>query len=278
MGKPGRIRGRLSILVLQNVSDSEDAGNARLKDKKDIKEYGKVSKSFEFYGTPVAPFEFLCILKFVNIPNWEFGEPSGVTEGQFPVLQEPHLKKYEELIRKLPGSLPLLVKLHIAECSKLEFLINETATYPNLEMLEIIINCDSLTHFKLKSVNKLKYLLVKDCKNLENVEVSENANWNLQFVEDLEIFDCPKLNLISEANLPTLNLKTLLISNCINLESMPNQICRILTSLEELSIFCCSKLQPFPNGGFPPILQSLLIEKCDLVTLQHASIQYGVTH
>ncbi|KAK0574349.1 hypothetical protein LWI29_022251 [Acer saccharum] len=167
------------------------------------------------------------------------------------------------------GSLPLLVKLHIVECSKLEFLVNETAGYPNLELLEIISGCDSLTHFKLKSFNKLKYLFIKDCKNLENIEVPEDANWNLQFIEDLGIFDCPKLNLISEAGLPAPSLKSLVISNCNNLESIPNQMYR-LTSLEELSIFCCSKLQSFPNGGLPPNLQSLLIEKCDLLTPQHA--------
>ncbi|KAK3218265.1 hypothetical protein Dsin_012235 [Dipteronia sinensis] len=218
MGKPRRIRGRLSILVLQNVSDSEDAGNARLKDKKDIKEYGKVSKSFEFYGKPVAPFEFLCILKFVNIPNWEFGEPSGVTEGQFPVLQEPHLKKYEELIRKLPGSLPLLVKLHIAECSKLEFLINETASthlynMVSLTSLKNIGGCKNLKLFPDEGLlpASLTSLLIIEFSKLETLNL--NGLQLNSSLEKMEINTCANLCSMSTRSLPS-TLSSLEITRC----------------------------------------------------------------
>ncbi|KAK1551804.1 hypothetical protein Q3G72_005089 [Acer saccharum] len=155
-------------------------------------------------------------------------------------------------------------------CRELHFLANDTAAYPNLQILKIRSSCDSLTNFKLKSFNKLEYLLIEDCKNLEIIEVPANANWNLHFIADLEIHDCPKLNLISEAGLPAPNLRTFLISNCNNLESMPREMYRLLTSLQELSILCCPKLQSFPDGGLPSNLQSLLIEKCDLLTPQQA--------
>ncbi|KAK0573879.1 hypothetical protein LWI29_014998 [Acer saccharum] len=241
---------------------------AALHEETDIED--KNTADSEFYGKSDTPFECLCTLKFINIPNWKFWEASGITVGQFPVIQELHLEKCEQLIGKLPGSLPLLVKLYIEECSKLEFLVNETAGFPNLERLEIISSCDSLTKFKLKSFNKLQYLLIRDCKNLENIEVPEDVNWNLQFIADIKIHDCPKLNLISETGLPAPNLKKFLISNCNHLESMPREMYRLLTSLQQLSMSCCPKLQSFPDGGLPSNLQSLLIEKCDLLTPQQA--------
>ncbi|KAK3223802.1 hypothetical protein Dsin_010827 [Dipteronia sinensis] len=48
---------------------------------------------------------------------------------------------------------------------------------------------------------------------------------------------------------------------------MPEQMNKQFTSLETLEISCCPKLESFPNGGLPPSLKKLLIQKCDSLTV-----------
>ncbi|TXG55944.1 hypothetical protein EZV62_017257 [Acer yangbiense] len=57
--------------------------------------------------------------------------------------------------------------------------------------------------------------------------------------------------------------------NCNGLLSMPEQMHTLLTSLQVLNVSSCPKIVSFPNGGLPTNLQSLLIQNCDLLTLQH---------
>ncbi|KAF2293681.1 hypothetical protein GH714_004125 [Hevea brasiliensis] len=58
------------------------------------------------------------------------------------------------------------------------------------------------------------------------------------------------------------NLKLLSVSECNNLQSMPQQMQR-LTSLRTLTIAECAALASFPDGGLPVNLELLSVSKCN---------------
>ncbi|KAK4841486.1 hypothetical protein QYF36_005359 [Acer negundo] len=315
--------GKLSILQLQKVRGAEDAENADLKNKKNIKELefswsstgladgettileklhphenieklsirgncsslpslGQLSSlqelhvknmlvlesiHVEFYGNAVIPFASLCILKFEDMPKWINWSALTDTGGGFPSLQELHIRKCDYLI-EIPNCLPLLELLFISECWQLQF--QDFIDYPALQTLHIE-SCNYPMNFTLNFFSNLKFLQIQDCRYLRFLEISEELHHQeLSFFQELEISECPNMELFSGRGLPAPNLTTFSISNGNNLRSMPEQMHMLLSSLQTLNISGCPKLVSFPDGGLPPSLQILTIKNCVNLTPQNS--------
>ena len=75
----------------------------------------------EFYGEIVDSFRSLESLNFSKMLEWEVWcfPSSGNEERLFPCLRVLRMRECPNLVEKLPNSLSSLMKLEIAECSKL---------------------------------------------------------------------------------------------------------------------------------------------------------------
>lgn len=156
-----------------------------------------------------------------------------------------------------------LKTLYIRNCRKLELLSPEEPMrhYPFLRHLCIKSSCDSLKSVALESFPKLRNLVIWDCANFSTISI---LNEHIS-MDALEIGDCPKLHSFPTGGLLTPNLTSLVIHNCRNLKTLPEQLYK-LTSLESLFINECPELESFPKGGFPDSLTSLCLISCQKLT------------
>ncbi|XP_057742957.1 putative disease resistance protein At3g14460 [Arachis stenosperma] len=158
-----------------------------------------------------------------------------------------------------PGNcLPKSLKtLKILNCSKLEF-PQQQQQKCDLEELQIHFSCDSLTALSLDAFPNLKNLEISWCSDLESVSMSEPPHVALQ---RLTISWCCKLVSLAGEGLAAPNLTHLHVSFCSKLEALPRHMNTLLPNLHSLDINSCQKVCRFPEGGFPPNLKQLNIEK-----------------
>ncbi|XP_044495668.1 putative disease resistance protein At3g14460 [Mangifera indica] len=135
----------------------------------------------------------------------------------------------------LPWSLK---QLEISRCKKLQHL--EGINFTLLESLEID-SCESLTHLSSQGLlsNTLKSLVVRDCINLTTL--SSRSRCVYEKLEDLHIWNCPRLKSIEEAFHSTSCLKSMYLYDLQNLDLFGIQN---LTSLERLVIRSSSMSLP----------------------------------
>ncbi|TXG55934.1 hypothetical protein EZV62_017247 [Acer yangbiense] len=222
-----------------------------------------------FYGngsSAFVSFTSLSILKFEDMPNWIHWSSLAVTGGGFPSLQELHIQKCENLI-EIPNCLPSLELLFINECWQLQF--DDFIDYPALQTLHIE-SCNYLTNFSLNFSSQIKFLRIQNCRYLRFLEISEELHQELSLFGELEISECPNMELFSGRGFPAPNLTTFSVLNCNNLRSMPEQMHTLLSSLQTLKISGCPKLVSFPDGGLPLSLQTLTIQNCVNLNPQNA--------
>ncbi|XP_010275815.1 PREDICTED: putative disease resistance protein At3g14460 isoform X1 [Nelumbo nucifera] len=158
---------------------------------------------------------------------------------------------------------PKLQTLSVTACQSLEF-------FPTM-----IHNLTCLTHLTISQCSgftsspavdgvrglwpaSLEFLCLKDFSNLD---LPSRFWWlhNLTSLQTLIIVGCSSLKHFPNGLLPT--LKRLCISDCKNLESLPEQM-NLFTSLGHLSINKCSRLVTFPSGGLPKKLEKMQIGGC----------------
>ncbi|KAL5858015.1 hypothetical protein ACOSQ3_005473 [Xanthoceras sorbifolium] len=95
------------------------------------------SLASEFYGEGcLKPFQFLEILRFENLQEWDSWETTKKSERveTFPRLRELSIKNCPKLTGKLPIHLPSLEKLVIKECAQL---VVSLSSFPVLCKLEV---------------------------------------------------------------------------------------------------------------------------------------------
>ncbi|PON74390.1 LRR domain containing protein [Parasponia andersonii] len=71
------------------------------------------------------------------------------------------------------------------------------------------------------------------------------------------------------ATLALESLRSLTLTDCNNLRSLPQHMHRLLPSLADLEIDGCPEIESFPQGGLPSKLEGLRIRNCSKLLAQH---------
>jgi hypothetical protein len=248
------------------------------------------------------PFASLQKLEFLFMPRWREWIPYTDSDeeggGAFPLLKELWIQDCPNLTNALP-ILPSLSTLGIENCPLLVVSIprnpifttkklNGNSRYmfikkssPGLVSLKgdfllkgmeqiggistflqaiEVEKCDSLKCLNLELFPNLRSLEIKRCANLESLCADEECLVDFTSLASLKIIQCPDLVYFPELRAP--ELRKLQLLECINLESLPKHMHFLFPSLVDLCLYACSKLELFPEGGFPSKLESLEIIEC----------------
>ncbi|KAL5549181.1 hypothetical protein UlMin_004412 [Ulmus minor] len=202
-----------------------------------------------FYGND-SPFKSLEVLHFSDMPEWK----------KWLFIEVPRLKElWLEGCPKLVAGLPncnTLTTLRIYSCPKLEFPGN--IRYESLEILTIE-KFEALKSIPLDYFPKLKALSLRYCQNFESFSFAGEPPLVL---ESFDLMGLPKFVSFPEGGLPAPSLNVFRIKECENLRSLPQQMRRLLPSLNYLEVTNCGEIESWPEGGLPSNLESLLIEGC----------------
>ncbi|PRQ21241.1 putative P-loop containing nucleoside triphosphate hydrolase, leucine-rich repeat domain, L [Rosa chinensis] len=189
-------------------------------------------------------------------------------------LQIPGCKlEYMRLVEcrsllKLPEGLhhlTYLQELHINRCSSLVS-FPDKGLPPSLKVIKID-GCKSLLYFARYHIpSSLRRIEIWDCENLKSFiekegEVVIGSSHCLEF---LEIRQCPSMmSLLCKGQLP-MELKSLQVSECRQLELIADRFLENSCQLEELAIWECPNLKSLPEGMFHLTnLRSLMIAGCE---------------
>ncbi|KAL5549183.1 hypothetical protein UlMin_004414 [Ulmus minor] len=202
-----------------------------------------------FYGND-SPFKSLEVLHFSDMPEWK----------KWLFIEVPRLKElWLEGCPKLVAGLPncnSLTTLRIYSCPKLEFPGN--IRYESLENLTIQ-KFEALKSIPLDYFPKLRELTLWYCQNFESFSFAGEPPLVL---ESFDLRSLPKFVSFPEGGLPAPSLKAFCIKECENLRSLPQQMRRLLPSLNYLEVTNCGEIESWPEGGLPSNLESLLIWRC----------------
>ncbi|WJX66370.1 hypothetical protein P8452_50933 [Trifolium repens] len=259
-----RLGGKLHIKGLENVSNETDTSEANLIGKKELSDlylswriHGNSSVSVTVAEQVLEAVEPYTGLKYfgmdgymgINIPNWM--RNTSILEG----LVEVKLSECRNFARLPPlGKLPCLTTLHVSRMRELKY-----------------IDDDLYEGATKKAFPSLKKMELHDLPKLEKVLKAEGVE--MPQLSDLNIYGTPKLNAFPslpsvetfEANRDTErdsidggapflrgiaasmhNLKKLVINYVNELKVLPNEL-NSLSSLQELHIYTCDKLESIPE-------------------------------
>ncbi|KAF7152820.1 hypothetical protein RHSIM_Rhsim01G0057200 [Rhododendron simsii] len=173
--------------------------------------------------------------------------------------QGDDLKSLQELsIRSCPCliSFPVLSstlkELWIIDCDRLVSLPDLTLLN-NLEKL-YLLSCRSLTCLSSGSglPPALKELTIDRCAELKSLIADEGIKINCPSLESIYIYGCEGLKTLPDVmqnNNGLKNLSQLGISNCKNLESLPEGWFPT-TNFRYFNVYRCKKLEPLPNHAY----------------------------
>ncbi|OMO89310.1 Disease resistance protein [Corchorus capsularis] len=179
----------------------------------------------------------------------------------------------------------------VAECGRLEKASTTLHELTWLKDLQLIYCHNLISLSKSNLLLNVKKLLIGYCYNLRYLlEEGESSNMisNACVIEELRIFNCPSLVLLSSRGELSINLKELRIGNCPRLESIAQEIehnsslelieihrcvsikylCQSLptTNLKVLCLQDCSQLQALPDGMHNlKHLERLEIKECSSI-------------
>ncbi|KAF8039001.1 hypothetical protein BT93_B1524 [Corymbia citriodora subsp. variegata] len=244
----------------------------------------------KLYGT-ISPFPSLITLEFKDMPLWEDWSHHIGNEGieiVFPCLEHLVIRKCPVLVGRLPSQLGSLKELEIHDCPRMDA-SPSTTSLPSLNelnfggcdegVLKSFVNLTSLTTLVIQDVAelnclnrgfissliKLEELKLERCEKLTYLWQDKNVIRNLACLKSLDIDSCREfISFVAgegDMEVPD-NVKTINLSNCINLEKLPSNM-HTLSSLEALTIQDCPKLVSFPD--IPMSVKSLYIVNCKML-------------
>ncbi|KDP40505.1 hypothetical protein JCGZ_24504 [Jatropha curcas] len=157
---------------------------------------------------------------------------------------------------------PNLTCLTLFNCLKLNSLPEfMQSLLPSLMELSIF-GCPEVESFPEGGLpSKLQSLFIGRCKKL----IDGRWQWDLQKLPSLSVFSISFYNNMEsfpEETLLPLSLTHLTISSLENLKSLNYKELQHLTSLTELDIHSCPKLQSMPEKGLPSRLELIRIDGC----------------
>jgi hypothetical protein len=129
-----------------------------------------------------------------------------------------------------------------------------------------IVHCPKVESFPEGGLpSNLKSISIMDCDKL----VTSWTGWGFQKLPSLRNLSiCGEkgdVESFSEVGLLSPHLAVLQISNFPNMRSLDKKGHQQLTSLEELRIYNCPKLEYMPEEGLPASVSVLLVRKCPLL-------------
>jgi len=176
-------------------------------------------------------------------------------------LQDLEIRDCSSLMCFPGGGLPSTLKtIEITNCRKLELPMD--LYYSSLERLFLIDSCDSLRFFPLDLFPKLCDAIIRGCRNLESLGISEHHEHDLMTLQ-IQIHDCPCFVSFPKGGLRAPNLIWFWVTNCRSLRSLPDKMHILLPSLKYLRLEDCPQVELFPEGGLPPNLNLISILGCD---------------
>ncbi|GKV12639.1 hypothetical protein SLEP1_g23761 [Rubroshorea leprosula] len=177
-------------------------------------------------------------------------------------LEYIYIRNYTTL--RKTGLSPTLKTLEIYSCANLKSLPERMQNLASLQCLTVC-DCPCLVSFPKGGLSpQLLVLEVWDCMNLKE----PMSEWNLHSLASLKeliIVGAPDTASFPDEKclLPT-TLTSIVISRLNSLESLSTEL-QNLTSLEELEVSDCPKLQELPREGMPAKLGKLCIRNCQLL-------------
>ncbi|KAL6311802.1 hypothetical protein AAG906_020912 [Vitis piasezkii] len=241
----------------------------------------------ELYGnsycssTSIKPFGSLEILRFEEMLEWEEWV---CREIEFPCLKELYIKKCPKLKKDLPKHLHKLTKLEISECEQLVCCLPMAPSIRELMLEEcddvMVRSAGSLTSLaslhisnvckipdELGQLNSLVKLSVYRCPELKEMPPILH---NLTSLKHLEIKECESLLSCSEMGLPPM-LEILWIVYCPILKSLPEGMIQTNTTLQQLNIQGCKKLElslpeDMTHNHYAFLTRLSIRESCDSLT------------
>ncbi|CAN1343895.1 Putative disease resistance protein At3g14460 [Linum perenne] len=223
----------------------------------------------EFYGRSsgnnsnlTGSFPALETLIIRDMSEWvEWSCFAGMTErttAHFPKLLNLTIRNCPKLIGQLPNSLPCLQKLVIRGCQRLANLPGTLLSLSELDISE----CDKMIPVNVCSLNSLAKLKLKKLASLVSMQEVRGLG-ALACLKDLSIDNCEQLLFLQEGAeglLPS-SLESLWIYDCPKLEKLSNNL-HELTHLSRLSVHCCPKLISFGEPGLPSSISDVWISSC----------------
>ncbi|KAK0574604.1 hypothetical protein LWI29_026112 [Acer saccharum] len=248
------LRGKLTILELQNVRNVEDTENAKLKDKENVEE-------LEFNWSSNLQFD-----DFID----------------YPALQTLHIESCNYPTNFTLNLFSKLKFLQIQDCRYLRFLeISEELHHQELsffQMLEIS-ECPNMELFSGRGLPapNLTTFSISNCNNLRSMP--EQMHMLLSSLQTLNISGCPRLVSFPDGGLPP-SLQILTIKNCVNLTPQIAWGLRNMASLTCLAIECAyANVTSFPDEGLLPASLTFLqisefpvLKTLNLSGLQHITL------
>ncbi|KAL6312087.1 hypothetical protein AAG906_015481 [Vitis piasezkii] len=162
--------------------------------------------------------------------------------------------------------LPALKLTHyeILDCKKLKLLMCTLASFQRL----ILQNCPELLFPVGGLPSTLNSLVVHNCKKL-----TPQVEWGLHRLASLTDFrisgGCEDLESFPKESLLPSTLTSLQISGLPNLRSLDGKGLQLLTSVQNLEINDCAKLQSLTADGLPSSLSFLKISNCPWLKRQY---------
>ncbi|KAH0981731.1 hypothetical protein GBA52_008908 [Prunus armeniaca] len=203
-----------------------------------------------------------------TLERLEIGDCSKLQTLPFNLVNLVNLETLEvircPLLEHFPmGGLPTNMKtIRISECEKLKSLPEFIYKLKRLQRLEISF-CPSLISLPKSGLpTNLRLLRVTDCEMLNPVD--EWKLHKLKSLHDLTIGGFPGLVSFSNEYLLPHSLTSLVLQRLPDLESISEAL-QNLTSLQNLVISECDKLQSLPMNGLPATLGDLSIRYCHLL-------------
>ncbi|EOY17586.1 LRR and NB-ARC domains-containing disease resistance protein [Theobroma cacao] len=243
-------------------------------------------------------FDFSRILLYTSLQALEVWNSHDSLEsfplGSFPNLNHFALGSWENIksFSALEGPhqhLPSLHTIHISDCPNFESFPKGGLSAPNLTTL-CLLNCEilkSLPEQMRSLLPSLEYLDIFNCPEIEsfpegglpvklkNLKISccnkltaVRTEWGLDKLPCLRRFEMigGDMEFFPDEQLLPSTITNLCIRSLPNLKTLDYKGLQHLTSIRELDVSDCPKLQSMPLEGLPVSLSSISIVSCPLLT------------
>ncbi|XP_071719120.1 putative disease resistance RPP13-like protein 1 [Rutidosis leptorrhynchoides] len=253
------LQGQLVIEGLEKVTDPQQAKDANLEGKKGLVSLDMFwSHVFDDSRDSILEYDVFEMLRppsklnQLNIRNYGGMKfPSWFVGPSFEKLTKLSIDHCPNLVELSVGLISTLEYLLIYDCKKLvsigENEVNVGSSNRKSVLTEVrLSHCDALESYSC--ANSVEKLWIEDCNSMTSVSMSTTLQE------------------------PPSSLRSLQVCDCKNLKSLFHEQLQSLTSLEEMTIRWCKKMDDtFPCGLWPPNLR-----KIDIGVLKKPMSEWGL--